>query len=551
MDEKKIAIKIEGMTCDHCSVTIRGALSGVPGVKEVTEVDWRRGYAEVVMKEDASPAPLIRAIQSKGYGAVLESQKPLMVGIETSVDSTPDLVVIGGGSAGFAAAIHASELGAKVTVVEQGTLGGTCVNVGCVPSKALIRAADQQHRAAHHPYQGVTTRAEAPDFDRVISHKTALVEGLRKAKYWDVLRAYPSISLLEGSALFKPGPEVHVNGTVLRPGKVVLATGSRPWAPPIPGLEDAGYMTSTEAMALRALPSSLIVIGGAAIGLEMAQAFARFGSKVIVLEALPRIVPFEEADIGLALAGYLRDEGLHIEIGVKITRVSRSPQGYVVEVEGEKTAKGYHAQALLVATGRRPNTHGMGLEEAGVRLGKRGEILVNEQLETSLPGVYGAGDSLGDPMFVYVAAYSGHLAAENALNGNGRTYDLTTVPKVTFTDPQVASVGLTEEQAREKGKDIVVSRLPLEHVPKALAARDTRGLIKLIADRKTNRLLGAHILAPDAGEIIEEAVLAMKFGITVEEIASTFHPYLTLSEGFKLTAQTFKKDVARLSCCAA
>ena len=231
-------------------------------------------------------------------------------------------------------------------------------------------------------------------------------------------------------------------------------------------------------------------------------------------------------------------------------RVSGKPGEYRVELD-DHGARRTEAEQLLVATGRRANTKGLGLEEAGIRLGKKGEVVVDEHLETTRKGVYAAGDVTGEPMFVYVAAYAGNLAAENALQGNVRKYDLSVVPRVTFTDPAVASVGLTAPQARERGVAAIESKLPLSYVPRALVARDTRGFIKLVADEKTNLLVGAHILAPEAGEIIQEAAMAIRFGIRVDEIAAMLHPYLTHAEGLKLAAQTFKKDVARLSCCAA
>jgi mercuric reductase len=208
------------------------------------------------------------------------------------------------------------------------------------------------------------------------------------------------------------------------------------------------------------------------------------------------------------------------------------------------------AEQLLVATGRRPNTQGLDLEAAGVTLGPRGEVLTNEYLQTDNPRVYAAGDVVGDPMFVYVAAHAGTLAAENALSGNRRRYDLTGLPRVTFTDPAVASVGVTEQQAAERGRPLVTT-LPLEHVPRALAARDTRGFIKLVADPASRRLLGAHVLAAEAGETITEATLAVRLGLTIDDLTAAFHPYLTLAEGIKLAAQTFDKDVTMLSCCAA
>ena len=464
---------------------------------------------------------------------------------------TPDIVVLGGGSAGFAAAIRAADLGARVMLIEGGTLGGTCVNVGCVPSKTLLRAAEVRHRASHHPFAGVPTAAEPPAFAEVMAQKNALVAALRQEKYADVLAAYPTITLRQGRGVVNQDLSISVAGEVLTPARLVITTGASPWAPPIEGLAEAGYLTSTEALALATLPTSLVVIGGSAVGLEIAQLYGRLGTRVTVLEAMPALVSAEDGQVGAELAGYLREEGLDIRTGVSIQRVSRDQAGYTLRVatadSGDETLAAEH---LLVATGRRANTRGFGLEDAGLEVGKRGELRVNQYLQTSRPEVYAAGDVIGDPMFVYVAAYGGHLAAENAIRGNTREYDLSALPRVTFTDPQVAAVGMTEEDARRSGGDVMVATLPLSYVPRALAARETRGFIKLVADRQTNRLVGAHILATDAGEMIQEATLAIRHGLTIDDLAGAFHPYLTLAEGIKLAAQTFTKDVKKLSCCA-
>jgi len=273
--------------------------------------------------------------------------------------------------------------------------------------------------------------------------------------------------------------------------------------------------------------------------------------RATVLEALPRVVAAEDADIGNALADCLRSEGLDVYSDVRVDRVSRGSDGYEVQYHAGPDARLARGEELLVATGRRANTARFGLDTIGVILGTRGEIVVDEFLQTTNPSVYAAGDVIGDPMFVYVAAYAGALAAENALTGNERRYDLSALPNVTFTDPAVASVGLTEDQARVQGIEPLVSKLPLEHVPRALAAHDTRGFIKLVADAATKQIIGAHILAAEAGEMITEPTLATKLGLTIDDVTSTFHPYLTLSEGIKLAAQAFTKDVAKLSCCAA
>ncbi len=461
-----------------------------------------------------------------------------------------NLVTIGGGSAAFAAAIKAAELGARVAIVEKGTIGGTCVNIGCVPSKTLIKAAELCYHSAYPQFEGLTACPPPSDWQRVVQKKDELVGALRQGKYVDVAAVYPTITIIKGEAKLLGGRRVGVNGAVYEPEKIVVATGSSPWAPSIPGLQEAGFLDSEQALSLDVLPASLIVIGGGSIGLEFAQLFARFGVQVTVLESGPHVARAEEPEIGQALVRYLEGEKVRICTNITISRVERQDGEYVVYTESDGKPEICPAQQLLVATGRRPNTNSLGLEQAGVQLGSKGEIVVNEHLQTINPDIYAAGDCLGDPMYVYVAAYAGGLAAENALTGVGKIFDLTALPHVTFTDPQIASVGLTEQQAKAKGLPVQTALLPLDHVPRALASRNTKGLIKLVAEGETGRLLGAHVLAAEAGEVIQEAALAIRFGLTVQDLANTFHPYLTMVEGLKLAALTFKKDVRKLSCCA-
>jgi mercuric reductase len=293
------------------------------------------------------------------------------------------------------------------------------------------------------------------------------------------------------------------------------------------------------------------VIGAGAIGLELAQLFGRFGVKVTVLEAGPRIAPLEEPEIGDALCGYLAEEKIDALCNARIERVGCTDNGYVVEVSEDGNKYTLEAAQLLVATGRRPHTAGFGLDRAGVQLGERGEITVDQHLRTTNPDIFAAGDCIGNPMYVYVAAYAGGLAAENALMEAGRLYDLLPLPRVTFTDPQIASVGLTAARAKANGKTAKTATLSLTEVPRAIAARNTKGLIKLVAAEESGKLLGAHILAAEAGEVIQEATFAIRFGLQVQDLVETFHPYLTMAEGLKLAALTFQKDVKHLSCCAA
>jgi mercuric reductase len=549
----RIVLRVEGMTCEGCARHVTEALKSVPGVEHAQVGSWRTGQATVVASAELRDHVLVGAIQKAGYHGVIVERRPLEPTrtVPASKGRDYDLMTIGGGSAAFAAAIKAAELGARVAIVEKGTIGGTCVNIGCVPSKTLIKAAEFCYHSAYPQFEGLIACPPPSDWQRVVQQKEELVGALRQGKYVDVAAVYPNITIIRGEAQLLGGRRVRVNCSVNEPEKILVATGSSPWAPPIPGLQEAGFLDSEQALSLDALPASMIIIGGGSIGLEFAQLFTRFGVRVMVLESGPHVARAEEPEIGHALVRYLEDEKVQICTNVTITRVERRDGDYLVHTKTDRKQEICRAERLLVATGRRPNTSGFGLEAAGVRVGAKGEILVNEHLQTTNPDIYAAGDCIGDPMYVYVAAYAGGLAAENALSGVGRIFDLTALPHVTFTDPQIASVGLTEEKAKQQRLRVQTTVLSLDHVPRALASRNTKGLIKLVAEEDTGRLLGAHVLAAEAGEVIQEATLAIRFGLSVQDLADTFHPYLTMVEGLKLAALTFKKDVTKLSCCAA
>jgi mercuric reductase len=464
-------------------------------------------------------------------------------------DRSPDVAIIGAGSAGFAAAIRAAELGAHVALIGHGTIGGTCVNIGCVPSKTLIRAVETLHQTrAASRFAGIQARAEPVDWRAVVAQKDELVRALRHAKYIDVLPEYEQVTYLDGQARLTPDG-VAVNGAVLTTGKVVITTGASPAIPRIPGIDEVPWLTSTTALDLAELPASLLVIGGGVIGCELGQMFARAGVNVTIV-CRSRLLPQAEPEISAALEEYLRNEGIDVRCGIQYRAIRNAGDGVVLDLSNNESSEVVTAQRVLVATGRRPNTAGLNLEGVGVALTPNGAIKVDDRLRTTRAGTYAAGDVTGRDMFVYMAAYGAKLAVENALNGDGRRYDAASMPEVVFTDPQVATVGLTEAQARERGLDVRTVILPLEQVPRAIAARDTRGLIKLVSQREDGLLLGAHMLAPEAGDSIQTAVLAIKQGLTVNDIAETIFPYLTTVEGLKLAALGFGKDIAKLSCCA-
>jgi len=557
--QQQIELEVLGMTCDSCALHVKRALQEVEGVIEAHVPGWASGRATVIAGPNVSDEAMTEAVKEAGYRAHVRPRR------EVTAPAQPegwgpkpdyDLVVIGTGGAGMAAAIRGAELGRRVCIVEAGTIGGTCVNIGCVPSKALIRAAEAYHKAGHHPFAGIHTRAEGVDWPAVIGQKDKLVAELRQSKYLDVLASYGDrITLARGWARLQPDGSIALdNGQACRPHRIVVATGAKPRILPLEGIEEVEVLTSTTAMALEQQPRSLIVIGGRAVALELGQTFARLGTQVTILQRSPRILPEHEPEISQALADYLREEGLVIHTGVTPLAICQDDSEKVVTAQVGGKRREFRAEQVLMATGRTPNTQDMGLEEAGVELDEGGFIVVDDHMQTSHPHIYAAGDVTNRPKLVYVAAAAGGIAAENALNGNGRHLDLSVLPDVIFTDPQVATVGLTEAQAQERGYDVKASILPLAYVPRALAARDTRGLIKLVADRATDRLLGAHVLVAEAGEVIQTAALVVKFGLeygfTVTNLREMLFPYLVQVEGLKLAVMSFEKDVAQLSCCA-
>jgi mercury(II) reductase len=460
-----------------------------------------------------------------------------------------DLVVIGAGSAGFSASITAADQGAQVALIGSGAIGGTCVNIGCVPSKTLIRAAETLHNArVAARFAGITAEAELIDWRGTVRQKDALVSELRQAKYTNLLPAYNGIVYREEPARLIEGG-VEVNGARIPAGKIIIATGARPAAPAIPGVETVPFLTSTTALDLEELPQSLLVIGGGYIGAELSQMFARAGVKV-TLVCRSRLLPEAEPEIGVALTGYFKDEGITVVSGIAYRTIRKIENGIALDVSRDGQNTTIDADQVLITTGRAPNIEGLGLTEHGIALSPKGGIVVDDRMRTTRAGIYAAGDVTGRDQFVYMAAYGAKLAAKNALNGDSLRYDNSAMPAIVFTDPQVASVGLTEAAARTAGHTVRVSTIGLDQVPRALAARDTRGLIKLVADADSGQLLGAHILAPEGADSIQTATLAIRQRLTVEDLADTIFPYLTTVEGLKLAALSFAKDVAKLSCCA-
>ncbi len=542
-------VLIEGMHCDHCQVTVGAALTEA-GLSDVS-VDWRRGEAFGVADSKFSAQDAKDGVAKLGYSVTSIDRTETTESAATGGSNDDyDLLIIGSGSASFAAAIKARDLGARVGMIERSTIGGTCVNIGCVPSKALLRAAESYWRAGHSPFAGLETSAGSVDLPALIDQKRGLVDTLRREKYADLVDLY-GIEFIEGDATFIDENTVDIGGRQLKAFRFLVATGAEPWVPPIDGLGDVDYLDSTAAIELQEVPAEMIVVGANAIGLELGQLFTHLGTKVTFVEALDRIAPFEEPEVSEILHEYLVSQGASIHTGAMASKAGTDSGRVWLEIETNGVTTRLEADRLLMATGRRARTSGLGLDVAGVETDTFGHIIVDDRLQTSNPAIFAAGDVTAHPQLVYVAARGGNIAAEHALRGTGPKIDFTTMPRVTFTSPTIASVGLTEEQAREAGHPVITSVLPLEAVPRALVDLEVHGLIKLVADEANGLLLGAHLLADGAGDVIQAAVMALKYRATIDEIADTYHPYLTMAEGFKLAAQSFGKDVKTLSCCAA
>jgi mercuric reductase len=465
--------------------------------------------------------------------------------MEVEVTFEYDLAIVGSGGGAFAAAIAARDRGLRVAMVERETVGGTCVNVGCIPSKALLAAAESRDRALHQRFPGITTTAWPAAFAALIAGKREIVAGVRQSKYVDLAAEY-GFDIIEGDARFLGGPALDVDGRRIEAAHYLVATGADPHIPEIPGLAGSGYLTSTTAMELEQLPARLIVIGGGYVAMEQAQLFAHLGARVTML-VRSRLARREEPEIAAGIRDAFAADGITVVEGAPPSAVRRAGDEVIVAANDRE----YRADALLVATGRRPRTNGLGLEALGVGLGPAGEVVVGADLRTYHPRIWAAGDVTGHPQYVYVAARHGLLVVENAFDGAAREVDYAALPRITFTSPTIASAGITEAQAEQRGLDVELRVLDLAHVPRAVVSRNTRGLVKLVAERDTYRVVGVHMLADGAGDAILAAVYAIQAGLTVKQMASSWNPYLTIGESIHLAAQSFARDPAKLSCCAA
>ncbi|MBA2447380.1 MAG: mercury(II) reductase [Chloroflexi bacterium] len=470
-----------------------------------------------------------------------------------------DLVILGSGSTAFGAALRAAELGKTAVMTEARTLGGTCVNRGCLPSKNLIEAARIVWEAGHPRYPGLQPVRMELDFEELIRQKDQVIHAYRDRKYSSIIEGADKIKVYDGHASFVGDHAVSIDGRILEGDQILIATGTRPSVPPIEGLDQVPYLTSDlltsdEPQELFELPRSLVIVGGGYIALELGQMFQRLGSQVTILERGEKILRSYEPEVSLALTDALCSEGVDIVTGVSVQRVFQEGDQAVVLAYKKGLEQRFRAERLLVATGRVPNTDQIGIEKVGVELDERGFVQVNEELRTSVPHVWAAGDVIGrhtdSQLATPVGAHDGGIVAANALGGEDRGVDHAVIPRTIFTDPQVAVVGMTEAEGIARGHRCWCSTIPVELVPRAGAIRDPRGIAKMVADDDSNKVLGVSLVMRDAGEVIHEAAMGLRFGATIDDFIDLIHVYPTMAEALKIVAISRYKDPKKLSCCA-
>lgn len=451
---------------------------------------------------------------------------------------TYDLLVIGAGPGGYVAAIRAAQLGTKVAIIEKEEFGGTCLNHGCIPTKALLASADVYHKIGRARDFGITVDNFSIDFGAVIDRKDRMVKRLRMG-IGSILKSY-NIEVIKGTASFTGGSSVMAGDQFISFKKCIIATGSV--SANIPGLATDGQniITSTEILNMKQLPASLLIIGGGVIGIEFASLFSRLGVKVTVVEALNKILPFEDEEIASSMSSLLTKKGVEIHTGAKVLKLS----GTTAEVEKAGQKLSITAEKILVSIGRKPNYEGLGLEKAGIVMEKN-RIKVNEKLETNVRGIYAIGDAASKYMLAYVASAEGIVAAENAC-GKDSKIDHKIIPTCVFTSPEIAHVGLTEAEAKEKGLKYRVGKFPFAASGRAQILGETEGFIKVLIDEKTDGFLGVHIIGPEATEIIHSGSIAMKLETTTKEMERIIFNHPTLSEGLMEAAHDAHKEAIDL-----
>ena len=475
-------------------------------------------------------------------------------------NSSFDLLILGSGSTAFAAALRAAELGKTAAMTEMRTLGGTCVNRGCLPSKNLIEAARIVWESAHPRYPGLRPAKMEFDFGELISQKQDVVHTYRDKKYRSIVYEEDKIKVFDGQARLVDQNTVLVGDQKVSGDQILIATGTRPTTPQIEGLDKVPYLTSDlltvdERQELKELPESLVIVGGGYIALELGQMFHRFGTRVTILERSHVILQNYEPEVSEALTFILRDERIQLVTDANITSVSQKSDDeieVIARVGGIKQS--FKAQKLLVATGREPNTDNIGLDPVGVQVDERGFVKVNDELQTNISNMWAAGDVIGrqaeSQLATPVGAHDGVIVAKNALANAHQKVDHRVIPRTIFTDPQVAVVGMTDAEANGTGIRCWCGTIPLELVPRAEATHNSNGIAKMVINNDTHEVVGVSLVMPNAGEVIHEAAMAMRFHAKLEDYIDMIHVYPTMAEALKVAAISYFKDPSKLSCCA-
>ena len=462
-----------------------------------------------------------------------------------------DFVIIGGGAGGFGAAIKANDLGARTAMINTGLpLGGTCVNVGCVPSKALLYAGEVLHMANHHSVPGIELSRNKFDFSTVVQAELDMVEELRGEKYEHVLNQLENITLLDGKGRFVSPDQVEVNGHTVEGDKFLVATGSTARVPAIEGIEDTGFLTHIEALKLKRLPRDMIVIGAGAVGLEFSQMYSRFGTRVTLLRRSRSIYKGTEPELAVRLRELLESEGISITLGVEYRKAwvtnGKKHLSYIMDGK-EAVASG---DEILLAAGKDPNTNGLDLDIAGVQTNGKGSITVNEFMRTSQPHIFAAGDVVDMPLRLETtAAHEGTLAAQNALTGSESGIDYDSVPYTVFTDPQLSGVGLTEEELMDREGICACRTVSFENIPKAIITGRTEGLVRMVINPKTRQIHGVHFLTSQSSELASVAMTLIRNKNTIDDVIESMPVFPSMAESIKLAAISFTRDISAISCC--
>ncbi len=448
-----------------------------------------------------------------------------------SSDGKKKIAILGAGPGGYIAAIRAAQLGSEVTIVEKNALGGVCLNIGCIPTKVLLHTAEVYCQAMEGAVIGLKAENVAVDWPALMDRKALVVKTLVDG-VGTLLRSN-GVTILQGEASFLSPKEVSVTGidgavSTMTADAFIVATGSEPVVPPIPGFDLDGVMTSTEALSLEGLPKSMVLVGGGVIGMEFASLFTSFGVKVTVVEMLPEILPLLDGEITAILKGVLSRRGVVFHTSSKVTGVEKKDGSLAVSVETPKGPMTIDCEKVLVSVGRRPVTKGLGLETIGVAM-DRSRVKTDKSMETSVKGIYAIGDCTSPIMLAHVASREGEVAVENIL-GHPVEMDYKTVPSAVYTSPEIASVGLTEKQAREKGHSVKIGKFPLLANAKSLIMNEADGMVKYVVDGKYDEILGVHIIGPRATDLIVEGALALRLEATVDELLTTVHAHPTVGE---------------------